>query len=243
MKKSKSNILRNLLIGIGVFVLLIVLALGYMGFMPGVSAIFGSSTPKDLGVRYTAQDFKNVQAIMGGNLQVLPADTPSNNSIQYFGLKHVSVSFSNEELTAIANNGKWKYRPTRDVQIKISPNGTVEMSGIIIKDNVGTVAQVYGYTADDLKSAESAIGFIPGNPTFYVKGTASVVNNQISINIDELQIGKIDAKNLITSDQAQSIIDNGISNVPGLNIQSLTFSDGKLNFNGTMPESVSRVVK
>ena len=67
MKESK--VLRNILIGVGSFVLLVVLVLGYLGFMPGVSALFGSSTPKDLGVTYTAQDFASAHAKMGSMMQ------------------------------------------------------------------------------------------------------------------------------------------------------------------------------
>jgi len=240
MKESK--VLRNILIGVGSFVLLVVLVLGYLGFMPGVSALFGSSTPKDLGVTYTAQDFASAHAKMGSMMQESTA-TSIKDSIKYSGSKQVSASFTNEELTATANSGKWKYRPVKDVQIKVSPNGTVEVSGKIIKDNIDKVAQVYGYTDEDIKKGEDIIGFIPGNPTFYAKGKATVTNNQVNMDIEELQIGRIDAKNIISESDAQSIINSGISQVPGLNVKSLTFSDGKMNFDGTVPASISRVVK
>ena len=241
MKKSKSKVLRNILIGVGSFILVVILVLGYLGFMPGVSALFGSSTPKDLGVKYTAQDFASAHAKMGSLMQESTA-TAITDSIKYSGSKPVTASFTNEELTATANSGKWKYRPVKDVQVKVSPDGTVEVSGKIIKKNIDKVAQVYGYTTDDIKKGEEIIGFVPGNPTFYAKGKATVTNNQVNLDIQELQIGKIDAKNMISEGEAQSIIDSGISQVPGLNVKSMTFSDGKMNFDGTVPASISRVV-
>jgi hypothetical protein len=241
MKKSKSKVLRNILIGVGAFVLLVVLVLGYLGFMPGVSALFGSSTPKDLGVKYTAQDYANAHAKMGSVMQDTTA-TSIKDSIKYSGSKPVTASFTSEELTATANSGKWKYRPVKDVQVKVSKDGTVEVSGIIIKNRIDKVAEVYGYTAEDIKKGEDIIGFVPGNPTFYAKGKATVINNQVSLNIEEMQIGKIDAKNLISEGQAQSIVDSGIAQVPGLNVKSLTFEDGKMNFDGTVPASITRVV-
>jgi len=42
--------LKGLAIAIGALVIIAVLVLGYLGFVPGVSNIFGSNKPRDLGV-------------------------------------------------------------------------------------------------------------------------------------------------------------------------------------------------
>ena len=239
--KKKSKVMKTILIIVAIVIILPMLVLGYLGFVPGVSALFGSSAPKDLGVKYTAADFASVQTKMGSDLRVLSPNTAAKDSIKYSGTKRVTTALTSAELTAAANSGKWKYHMVQDVQIKVSPDGTVEMSGKILKDKASKAATAYGFNDNDLKKAEDTVGFIPGNPRFYAKGKASVINNQVHMDIEQLEIGRINAKNLITADQASSILHQGLATVPGLSINSLTFDGGKMNFDGTLPQTTYRV--
>jgi len=40
----------------------IVLVLGYLGFIPGLSSLFGSDKARDLGVDYTEQNYQEARA-------------------------------------------------------------------------------------------------------------------------------------------------------------------------------------
>ena len=70
--------LKGLAITIGVLVIVVVLVLGYLGFVPGVSNIFGSNKPRDLGVTYTAADYASAHARNGTTHTVLPAGSVPN---------------------------------------------------------------------------------------------------------------------------------------------------------------------
>lgn len=231
------------LIIIGCIILAIVLVLGYLGFVPGVSALFGSSTPRDLGVKYTGQNLLSAYAKVGGDFQELSATKDPRDSLKYSGSQTVNTQLTNEEMTAMANAGKWVYKPTSDVQIRVNDDGTVEASGKIIKKNLPNFAKAHGFSDDDISKLEAAIILVPGNPIFYVKGKASVINNHASLDVEQAEIGRIDAKNYISPGMAESIIDQGINHVPGTNIRSATFENGNMKLDATLPSKISRVIQ
>jgi hypothetical protein len=227
---------------IGGLLIIIILVLGYFGFVPGVSALFGSSQPKDLGIKYTAQDLTNAYAKTAGNFHELSSTKNPLDSLSFSGTKKMDSTLTNQELTALANSGKWIYRPTKDVQIRINPDGTAEASGILVKDNLLKAAQAYGYNGDDIKKVQDAISVIPGDPRFYVKGKASIIDNKVNMDLEQAEIGRIDAKNYISDGMAESIIEQGINHVPGADIKSATFVDGQLKLDATLPSDISRVI-
>ena len=79
--------LKWLAITIGALVIIAVLVFGYLGFVPGVSNLFGSNKPKDLGVIYTAADY----ARNGTTHTILPAGALPENSIVFSGSHAVNT--------------------------------------------------------------------------------------------------------------------------------------------------------
>lgn len=69
------------LIIIAVIILAIVLFLGYSGFIPGVSALFGSNKPRDLGVNYTETDRASAREKSQIEYVSLPANIPNSQSL------------------------------------------------------------------------------------------------------------------------------------------------------------------
>jgi len=161
-----------------VIALAVVLFLGYLGYIPGVSAIFGSNKPRDLGVKYTEEDRASARAKSQIEYTELPASTPDEQSLVRSGSRPVTADFSSAEITALMNDRPFKYWPYKDVQMKFNADGTAEVSGSLIKD------RVVGYCASigvSKEVAEKIVKYLPANTVYYVKGKAALSNNQVSV--------------------------------------------------------------
>lgn len=71
---------KKILIIVGVIILIIVLALGYLGFLPGLSSVFGSDRPRDLGVRPMPQDLDTAMTKLA--VQAMPPVVDDNTRQQ-----------------------------------------------------------------------------------------------------------------------------------------------------------------
>src|SRR3989338_10927420 len=94
MKKALAIILPLLLI--------IIFILGYLGFVPGLSAVFGSNKPKNLGIKYTDDD----KITADEKLQVKYGQLSANATEKGLVLKGyhpVDKIFASEEITALAD--------------------------------------------------------------------------------------------------------------------------------------------
>jgi len=116
-----------------VLIIIIVLVGGYFGLVPGVSTLFGSDKPKDLGVTYTEADRLSGRAKAGWEVTELQPGLPLEESYISTGQNAVDASFNERELTAWANN-PWIYFPLSDCQVRVNDDNTVEFSG---KLNIG----------------------------------------------------------------------------------------------------------
>ena len=67
------KIFKLLLIILLIIVVGAVLLLGYLGFIPGLSTIFGSDKPRDLGVKYTYADY--VSAAQKNKVKIAVVDS------------------------------------------------------------------------------------------------------------------------------------------------------------------------
>ncbi|MFA4827305.1 MAG: hypothetical protein WC596_03615 [Candidatus Shapirobacteria bacterium] len=216
-----------------------ILFVGYLGFIPRISSILGSNQPRDLGVKATSADLDSVNRQNGIAYQKLADNSPS--SILYSGQKDVSVSLTSPEITALANSPKWKYYLVKDVQIKINPDGSGEVSGILLLDRLPGYLEAAGLSSELAKTAADAL-HLQGNPPFYFKGMVTVTDNQITLNTQKIEIGRVPIPSKFIIDNQFYLVELANArrqSVPGLNIKSLNLSDGKFNFIGTIPQTIS----
>lgn len=227
-------------------VIILVLIGGYYGFVPGVSSIFGSNKPKDLGVSYTEQDRLGGRAKIGWQIDTLTAGLPPEKSLIYSGSKAVDTSFTEKELTAWINKS-WNYAPLTNCQIRINPDNTAEFSGILHISQINKYKDVMGGSTVDLdKVLPGFLKYIPSNPPVYMKASASVINNQVTCSITAFSIGRysISADWLKkNSGLFEKAAEWQISRIPGTSIKSLTFSNGQVQFDGTLPAKISRTTE
>lgn len=169
--------------------LLPVLILGYFGFIPGISNIFGSNKPRDLGIRYSEADRASARNKSQIEYAVLAEGQGGEGGYQLSGSRAVKAEFSSAEISALMNNRPWKYWPYKDVQVKFNKDGSGEISGIFLKD------RLVGYGAK-IGAPKEAVAFVqkflPVNPVFYVKGRAALIDNKVTIFEPEaFELGRI----------------------------------------------------
>jgi len=94
------KILSGIIIGVLVVVVIVALILGYFGFIPGLSNIFGSNQPVKLGTTFTAQDYQSAIAKTGINMNDNLANLAVMKSDKVYGPpKPVNVDFTESDLT------------------------------------------------------------------------------------------------------------------------------------------------
>jgi hypothetical protein len=238
------KVLKVALITIGALLVVIVLVLGYLGFVPGLSNLFGSNKPRDLGVTYTLADYNSAHARNGTTHTVLPAGLAPADSIIFSGFHPVNTVYTQAELNAEINNRQWDYYPLQDVQLRINPDNTVEVSGIILKSRLTGYATALKLGDDTLGSISKYIKLVPDNPSFYAKGTVEIANGQIvNTDITELKVGNLSLTKQV-QDNLQNLIDQAYKEIdayPGLKITTLKFTNGKLQFVGALPDSARSI--
>ena len=231
-------------ITLGVVVIAAVLVLGYFGFVPGVSSLFGSNKPTDLGVTYTEADRLSGRAKAGWEVVELPADTPPENSLVYSGQVAVDATFTNAELTAWAND-PWDHYPLTDAQIRVNSDGTLEASGRLDIGMLRKWADIMGVTDEQLSVMEEYLGwFAWSDPPFYVKMSASVVGGEIvNPTVYEARLGRLSLPSGYLESSVSGLADYAgwqADATPGFSADSVEIVDGGIRFRGTMPAHVAR---
>ena len=235
--------LKTLGIIVVVVLLVAILALGYLGFVPGLSDLLGSTKPKDLGVRYTSADLASINAKTGVTYTTLPSSTVASKSEVVTGSKSLQTTVTQEELTAMVNDhsSKWKAYPASDVQVRINQDGTMEMTGILRLDRLENYVAALGVTGEQIQQVLSPAKALSTNPRFYGKWDIDVANGQVTGKIDMITIGNLDLpQDQIAANKA--ILFQAIqSRLQKLNInaKSISVSNGKLNFDGSVPTQVA----
>ncbi len=233
------KILLGIVIAVVVIAIIVVGVLGYLGFMPGVSNLFGSNKPRDLGVSYTSNDFKSARAKTNTIITDLPSEASPEASIKFGTPRKVDATFTQAECNALLNNHPWKYYPLKDCQLKINPDGSAAFSAVLMVDRLRDTAQALGTSEENLKVIEDYLKLVPGDPPIYVEGKAGITNNQISVlNVADIEVGKlsftkqvVDNENSLTNEA-----ENLMGSITGMNIESLQIVNGTFHFKGTLPD-------
>ncbi len=239
--------LKWLSITLGVLIIVIVLVGGYFGLVPGVSSIFGSDKPKNLGVTYTEADRLSGRAKAGWEVIELSSDLPPEESYSFTGQNAVDTTFNERELTAWAND-PWTYFPLSDCQIRVNDDNTVEFSG---KLNIGMLRDwidAMGVTDEYSELINDYLRwFMWGNPPFYVKLSASVANGHvIDPQIYSAQVGRFSVPQSLIEGNIDELVDYiewQANNIDGFSVETAEIVDGGIRFVGTMPAVVSRSVE
>jgi hypothetical protein len=219
--------MKKLLIGLVVLIILAIAGLSYLGFMPFLSGFIAKQV--DLGVKadpalVTAFESKYGQPNGSGKIDV-------------------NVDLSAAEVTSIF--AVWeerdKYFPLHNVQVRFNPDGTGEASGFLNISTAVSLAKNLGYSDSDIEKGKQYVRYVAGDLPFYVKGTAGMINNTLSINPSTFQIGRVTVPESITNPVAVAVgdmIKRRISRIGGANIQEASFKSGSLHLVGSVPDAI-----
>lgn len=233
------------------FLILIIIAipltLGYFGLIPAISKVLGTNKPRDLGKTFNQEVYNKTfekANCTKANLE------PSNDypySVKYEDFHEVEISFSDDELTSVANSYDYKDACLTSVQIRINPDGSAEGSGIFSTPALVNYLINIGIPAQGIATAMEKYPIPKHQLPFYVKGTGSVINNQINMDLSSLELGRIPVPQSIISTYQQPLadfIENQIFKLaPDTNMEKVTLENGKLNYKGKLPGKISAVRK
>jgi hypothetical protein len=212
-------------------VLVVVLAVffvaGYfLGNVPLASKLLGTNKPRDLGVNITVDSA--YQGIKDLKKPLTPQDVQAiiQNPKAYQTIK---ATITQEEASSLLAIGDIPDFPFRATQIKFEANGKVEASGVLDIKQLQLALKDVGAASDIV---DRVMSFVKnGNyMNFYMEGTCSVVNNRVSANLDQVQIGRINLPDDLVKSNS-SVISDGIARTltaNGYNIRSMTISEGKV---------------
>jgi len=233
----------KILFGIIITLLLIIIAiilipLTALGLVPGLSPLFGAG-PKDFGISITKEDSLAARAKAGIEIVSLAKNADPSKDFTLEGRKDANFTLDSKELTAFTNNRPWIKYPIKNVQVIIDKDGTIESSATLIVSRVMPFAVALGYSEGQIKDVMQKYNIPPFEVPLYVKGKGSVINDVVSIDAQNIKIGAIPVPGDIVTQinkGAESILDDIIQkHSASFHAETLNFSDGKMNFKGTVP--------
>jgi len=200
------------------------------------------TTPKDLGVKYTKADLDSVNNKLGISYGSLPYSINPLSSIKISGKKLLNQQITESEMTALLNqpSSQWKNYPVSNVQMRINADGTVEMTGRLIAKRFDAYSEATNMPDKYKSLIEDKASLVPVNPSFYYKGNYDVKNGKLEGEMTDLKVGPLEVSKDWTDNNKDFIsgfVEDRISSA-GMQIQSATFTAGKLDINGSVPETI-----
>jgi len=236
--------MKKVLIILGVIILIIaipiVTVLSMAGFVPVLSHVIGADKPKDLGVRATYEDYLNLCKKVGVKFIPAPSSGKATDYKKVFsGSRKIDRAYTQEELTAMLNFNKPSYWVIHNTQVRIHADGTLEGSSLINIKELKNSPQISNEARKYLKT-------LPNKVAVYVSGKVEIIgNNRVKLDVNKVEVGKLPIPgNFLTQENvnlANDYINSILSDIPNLDIQSVTYSDGNVNFKGIVPEELKRI--
>lgn len=173
----------------------------------------------------------------------LEGDTPRSGTLVFEGGIDIEHTFTQKEINSwfSAWENSWTGIPFKNLQIKLNTDGTVEASSLITLKEAEALGRTLGYSQEDIEKAKGYIRYIPDPLPLYATGTASITENNVSIDIDNMRIGNISVPSNISS-AIGYVIEDSIEKARTLsdytNVKEAIVTSEGVRFKGTVPASV-----
>ena len=218
---------------------------GYFGFVPGVSDVFGSNKPADLGIKYTSADYQTART--GGLAQpvAMPAAIPQQQSLVQ---QETELNLTDEQVTALIDQNGGALSPLKDCQVKFNADGTAECSGVIMLDKLSAYAQSKGISDSGFNSILSGLkvfGVVTNELPFYIKGNGSIVNGYISFNVTKFKLGRLPLPASVINGRKGDLMrafQSDLLATPGFQVYNFGTSTGLMHFDGRLPVNGNQAV-
>jgi hypothetical protein len=218
----------------------VIIYLGYLGIFPGISHLFGSDRPENLGTVYTQADYAKFVSLAGTVVSAVGQKVPPQSSLSFTGSAKLNQVFSEAEVSARINYSLWKYLPLDNFQARFSDGNRLEISGNLEMERLNGFIKTFAgsdFAKSSLYQVLLVIGIIPNDPPVYLNAVVSVIDNIVFVKTDRLVVGKVNLPpdqfnlDMIFKKSAESIF----THVPGFYVSSVTFAKGVMHFSGTVP--------
>lgn len=216
-----------------------------------ISNMFANSKPRDLGITYSDTDLENAYSKSGTMTEILQitGDTPlnPNQTVIGDGSKSVDVELTSEEATALINkwSDAWVYAPVSNVQYRINPDNTGEVSAVFDVNKAINYAKATGVPEYIVNAVTDYIKPLGTQFPVYMKGTLEIVNNKVDLNLSDVKIGFLSAKLALNSglkSQVDQFVEDRLTGgMVNEQIESFKMQDGKALVKGVIPEKVTYV--
>jgi hypothetical protein len=235
------KILKIFFVFILLLIISVVVVLGYFGFVPVLSSVFGSDKPRDLGIKYTEKQYADYAEKALTKIITTKNATSPEESLTYSGSKELKQEFTQEEIAARLNYAKWKYMPVKNVQLKINSDNSIEFSATVAYDRLNGFIEREGagqYSKADIEKGLNYIKLLGRDFPVYAKFKASVADNKLTETIETIEVGRfsIPLKQVNADSVVTSVSQSIMGKVPGFYAKSVSFTNGKMNFEGSVPE-------
>lgn len=200
-----------------VILLLPLAVLGWTGLfhIPVVSAIFGTSTPRDLGVKISAEALASAQADNPMDITTTPGEFTWMRNKTYSGTVPIDDTHSSAEVTSFIDYYHGDNGHVKDIQIQFVDGG--------------------------LEASAFVTPYIKA-PVYVNVGITRTSSTSVDLDLQSAKVGrlKVPAKYFDDIERAaERIVNREIANVEGFSIDELTYSNGQVHFKGTLPKTVS----
>ena len=227
------TILVVLLVGVGV--------LTFMGKIPALSSLIFKQV--ELDVAQTPDEIYSYYDEIG-YVNNLKGETPKSGELVFEGGIDIEHTFTQNEINSwiAAWESEWSDLPFSNSQIKINSDGTVEASSSISVATAESFAKMLGYTDKDISKAKSYLEYIPDPLPLYAKGTASIVGNVVSIDVQDFKVAGFTLPSTISSAMGgvlEDITQRTRTLSDDTNVQEAVVTSDGVRFKGTVPASVS----
>ncbi len=217
----------------------VTLAAGYVGLVPGLSNVMVKQ--RDLGIEPDTQQVVEINSQLGHEVQLSSESMPYLGQPHYEGTTEIAASFSEQQVTSVLDSWarNWAITPFSHPQVKINPDGTAEASFILKIQPAIALAKQLGYSDEQIATASKYATFIQGDLPVYAAGVVSVIDNQVSLTMPQLQIGNVSVPTDITSQVVGAVedaVERRMGQVTNLDVKKLDLNGGKLNIEGTVPQ-------
>lgn len=256
---------RGTLWWVSVFIALLLLPwlllFGWMGLMPIFSVLMGAAEPENLGVQYSAVDLQRVEAKTGMVFSPAPPaiPLPPTSSAPVTGrsappagtdataptlptAKHLDLTLTQEELSAILNKMGAGWLPLRNVQVRLGA-GSAEVSGRLDASRIGDFLKSVGVRAEKVEKFQQAAGWalaMGDDVPVYARATGGVQDSFLNVQIDSLRLGNLEIPQAQLEQWTKGGVHSPVKGNERFSIQQLTLQNGGMKFVGTLPPNLGR---
>jgi hypothetical protein len=227
-----------------ILVVVPVVVLGWMGLVPGISDLMGSTSQRNLGVSFTKQNLVSFEQNVPLDFEdsSLAPVNPLNTSEKQLLTQPVTVqgaTLSQDEVTAMLDSYHWTWMPVNNTQVRFT-DGTVELSGLLNTDHLNAFEQYIANGQSLNPNVKRLIDWsrhFRNNAPIYVKAQIEATNDILAFKLEQVQIGRFDIPiDLIGPHLGEGVYTN--ITVTNLNVQAAYFTDQTLHFSGTYPSVI-----